>query len=289
MQTTLAAPVTLTGVGIHTGETVSLTLHPAEVDTGIVFRRDDLPDKPCTEAHVNYVTDTMLGTTLCNGSAEFKTIEHVLSALSGLEIDNVLISTNGCEFPVLDGSAMAVVFLIQEAGVVEVDATRRYIRLTQPIELEDVASDDGLQIRLEPYDGFQIRYTLDYDHPLFTEDDSSYCYEHSKEDYVRSICRARTFGFSRDLEYMHAQNKCLAANRMNALVIGDFSVLNQAGLRYKDEFARHKILDALGDFYLLGAPLLAKIDARKSGHTSNVAMMRKLLEHTECFEYVDRA
>ncbi|MFY0665274.1 MAG: UDP-3-O-acyl-N-acetylglucosamine deacetylase [Natronospirillum sp.] len=281
-QRTLRNAIKATGVGLHSGEKVFLTLRPAPVDTGIVFRRTDLSPEVEIQAFAKNVGDTTLSTTLMKGDVRVDTVEHLLSAMAGLGIDNVYVDVSAAEVPIMDGSAGPFVFLLQSAGIAEQDAAKKYIRIIRPIEVRD-----GDRVaRFEPYDGFKISFKIDFDHPVFSSGNQFASLDFSSSTFVKEISRARTFGFMRDFEYLRANNLALGANFNNAIAMDEYRVLNEDGLRYEDEFVKHKILDAVGDLYLLGHSLIGHFIAEKSGHGLNNLLLRELICHPETWEYM---
>ncbi|MEX0584441.1 MAG: UDP-3-O-acyl-N-acetylglucosamine deacetylase, partial [Natronospirillum sp.] len=279
---TLRNAIKATGVGLHSGEKVFLTLRPAPVDTGIVFRRTDLEPPVDLHAFAKNVGDTTLSTTLMNGEVRVDTVEHLLSALAGLGVDNAYVEVSAAEVPIMDGSAGPFVFLLQSAGIAEQEAAKKYIRILRPVEVRD-----GDRIaRFEPYDGFKISFKIDFDHPAFAADKQYASLEFSSSTFVKEISRARTFGFMRDFEYLRANNLALGANFNNAIAMDEYRILNEDGLRYEDEFVKHKILDAVGDLYLLGHSLIGHFIAEKSGHGLNNMLLRELICHPESWEYM---
>lgn len=281
-QRTLRNAIKATGVGLHSGEKVFLTLRPAPVDTGIVFRRTDLSPEVEIQAFAKNVGDTTLSTTLMKGDVRVDTVEHLLSAMAGLGIDNVYVDVSAAEVPIMDGSAGPFVFLLQSAGIAEQEAAKKYIRIIRPIEVRD-----GDRVaRFEPYDGFKISFKIDFDHPVFSSGKQFASLDFSSSTFVKEISRARTFGFMRDFEYLRANNLALGANFNNAIAMDEYRVLNEDGLRYEDEFVKHKILDAVGDLYLLGHSLIGHFIAEKSGHGLNNLLLRELICHPETWEYM---
>lgn len=281
-QRTLQNIVRATGVGLHSGEKVFLTLRPAPVDTGIVFRRVDLEPVVEIPARGDLVSETTLCTGLSCGAAKVQTVEHLLSALAGLGVDNAWIELSAAEVPIMDGSAGPFVFLLQSAGIVEQDAPKRFIRIKREVEVRD-----GDKIaRFRPFDGFRLDFTVEFNHPAIPASQSSARLEFSTEQYIQEISRARTFGFMRDLEYMRERNLGLGGSMDNAIVLDEFRVLNEDGLRYPDEFVRHKILDAVGDLYLAGHPILGAYEGYKSGHALNNQLVRTLLADADAWELV---
>jgi UDP-3-O-[3-hydroxymyristoyl] N-acetylglucosamine deacetylase len=284
-QRTLKNVIRATGVGLHSGEKVFLTLRPAPVDAGIVFRRIDLDPVVEVPARADLVTETVLCTGLSSGAGKVMTVEHLLSALAGLGIDNCYIDLSAPEVPIMDGSAGPFVFLLQSAGIREQEAPKRFIRVKRPVEVRD-----GDKIaRFEPHDGFRIGFTVVFDHPAIPAAQSRAEVEFSTASYVKEVSRARTFGFMRDLEYMRERNLGLGGSMDNAIVLDEFRVLNDDGLRYADEFVRHKILDAVGDLYLAGRPIIGAFEGYKSGHALNNKLVRALLAERSAWEEVSFA
>jgi UDP-3-O-[3-hydroxymyristoyl] N-acetylglucosamine deacetylase len=284
-QRTLGNVIRATGVGLHGGEKVFLTLRPAPVDTGIVFRRIDLNPVVEMPAAAGLVTETTLCTGLSCGGAKVQTVEHLMSALAGLGIDNAYIELSAAEVPIMDGSAGPFVFLLESAGIVEQHAAKRFIRILKPVEVRD-----GDKIaRFEPHDGFRLGFTVKFNHPAIPDSLSRVEVEFSTRAYIREISRARTFGFMRDLEFMRERNLGLGGSMDNAIVLDEFRVLNEDGLRYADEFVRHKVLDAVGDLYLAGHAILGAYEGYKSGHALNNALVRALLADAEAWEEVSFA
>ncbi|MBU0455387.1 MAG: UDP-3-O-acyl-N-acetylglucosamine deacetylase [Pseudomonadota bacterium] len=286
-QRTLNNAIEATGIAVHSGLRAKLTLRPAAVNTGIVFRRVDLPSPVDLFAKVENVGDTTLSTTLVgydehHHAVKVSTVEHLLAAFAGLGIDNAYVDINTSEVPVMDGSAGPFVFLIQSAGIKEQKALKRFIRIKKPIRVKD----GDKWASLEPYDGFCVDFTIDFDHPVFRKSSSRLSFDFSCISFIKEISRARTFGFLSDFERMRAMNLALGATLDNAIAVDDFRVLNEDGLRYDDEFVKHKILDAVGDLYLLGNPLIGKFTGHKSGHAVNNKLLRKLLATESAWEYV---
>ncbi|MDR7192266.1 UDP-3-O-acyl-N-acetylglucosamine deacetylase [Luteimonas terrae] len=281
-QRTIKNVIRATGVGLHSGEKVFLTLRPAAPDTGIVFRRVDLDPVVEIPADGNLVTETTLCTGLSCGPAKVQTVEHLMSALAGLGVDNLYVELSAAEVPIMDGSSGPFVFLLQSAGVVEQEVPKRFIRVLKPVEVRE-----GDKIaRFEPYDGFKLDFTIAFDHPAIPLAQSRAEVEFSTEAYIREVSRARTFGFMRDLEYMRERNLGLGGSMDNAIVLDEFRVLNDDGLRYANEFVRHKILDAVGDLYLAGHPILGRFVGYKSGHALNNKLVRALLAEADAWEKV---
>jgi len=282
-QRTLKNVIRATGVGLHTGEKVYLTLRPAAPDTGIVFRRVDFDEPVVIKADPFNVGDTTLNTTLFSGGASVSTVEHLLSAMAGLGIDNCYVDLSAPEVPIMDGSAGPFVFLIQSAGITEQEAAKRFIRIRRPIRVD---GDEGKFAQFKPYDGFKVGFTIEFDHPLFNGLCQESSIDFSSTSFVKEVSRARTFGFLKDIEAMRAQNLALGGSLDNAIVVDDYRVLNEDGLRYHDEFAKHKILDAIGDLYLLGRSLIGSFQGFKSGHALNNALLRTLLADETAWEEV---
>ena len=281
-QRTLKNVIRATGVGLHGGEKVFLTLRPAPADTGIVFRRIDLDPVVEIPASAALVSETTLCTGLSCDGAKVQTIEHLMSAFAGLGIDNAWVELTAPEIPIMDGSAGPFVFLLQSAGIVEQNAPKRFIRIKKPVEVRE-----GDKIaRFEPHDGFKIGFTVKFDHPAIPDSLSRVDVDFSTQAYVQEVSRARTFGFMRDLEYMRERNLGLGGSMDNAIVLDEFRVLNEDGLRYADEFVRHKILDAVGDLYLAGHPIIGAYEGYKSGHALNNKLVRALLADAGAWEEV---
>ena len=281
-QRTLKNVIRATGVGLHSGEKVFLTLRPAAVDTGIVFRRVDLEPAVEIPADAALVTETMLCTGLSRGPGKVMTVEHLMSAFAGLGIDNAYVDLSAAEVPIMDGSAGPFVFLLQSAGIVEQSAPKRFMRILRPVEVRD-----GDKVaRFVPHDGFRLDFTVEFNHPAIPTAQSRAVVDFSSEAYIREVSRARTFGFMRDLEFMRERNLGLGGSMDNAIVLDEFRVLNDDGLRYADEFVRHKILDAVGDLYLAGHPIIGAYEARKSGHALNNKLVRALLAEQDAWEEV---
>ncbi|MGQ4584513.1 UDP-3-O-acyl-N-acetylglucosamine deacetylase [Lysobacter sp. F60174L2] len=281
-QRTLKNVIRATGVGLHSGEKVFLTLRPAPVDAGILFRRVDLDPVVEIPARADLVTETVLCTGLSQGAGKVMTVEHLLSALAGLGIDNCYIDLSAPEVPIMDGSAGPFVFLLQSAGVAEQEAPKRFIRIKHPVEVRD-----GDKVaRFEPYDGFRLGFTVVFNHPAIPETQSRAEVEFSTANYIKEVSRARTFGFMHDLEYMRERNLGLGGSMDNAIVLDEFRVLNEDGLRYADEFVRHKILDAVGDLYLAGHAIIGAYEGHKSGHALNNKLVRALLAEQSAWDIV---
>ncbi len=288
-QRTLKTLTRAVGVGLHSGQRVELTLRPAQPDTGIVFRRVDLPEPVDIPISAQAVVDTRMASTIGVGSAKVHTVEHLMSACAGLGLDNLYIDITAEEVPILDGSSASFVFLLQSAGVALQNAPKRFVRVKRPIE---VRQGEGAQLkwaRLEPYHGFKLRFDIDFAHPAVDSTGQSVEFDMGRDNYSRDIARARTFGFTRDVEMLRANGLALGGGLDNAIVMDDYKVLNPEGLRYDDEFAKHKILDAMGDLYLLGKPLLAAYSAFRSGHAMNNDLLRALLAQPDAWEEVSFA
>lgn len=281
-QRTLKNVIRATGVGLHSGEKVYMTLRPAPADSGIVFRRIDLEPVVEIPADAGLVSETTLCTGLSREGAKVMTVEHLMSAMAGLGVDNAYVELSSAELPIMDGSAGPFVFLLQSAGVVEQNAPKRFIRIKHPVE----ARDGDKLARFTPYDGFRLGFTVVFDHPMIPASQSRAEVEFSTAAYIREVARARTFGFMRDLEYMRERNLGLGGSMDNAIVLDEFRVLNDDGLRYADEFVRHKILDAVGDLYLAGHPILGAYEGFKSGHALNNKLVRALLATPTAWEEV---
>jgi UDP-3-O-[3-hydroxymyristoyl] N-acetylglucosamine deacetylase len=281
-QRTLKEPVRTKGIGLHTGVKVEITLRPAPSDTGIVFRRMDLDPPAELKADPYLVTDTRLCSMLESGPAKVSTVEHLMSALAGLGIDNALVDLTGPEIPILDGSSAPFVYLLQSAGIVEQDAPKRYVRILRPIEVRD---GDKLA-RLTPHNGFKIEFTIDFKHPVFEKSGKTVSIDFAETAYAKEVARARTFGFMHEVEALRNSGLALGGSLDNAIVMDEYRVLNVEGLRYEDEFVKHKVLDAIGDLYLLGHPIIGAFEAYKSGHALNNALLRELLQHQEAWEFV---
>ncbi|MFT5139158.1 MAG: UDP-3-O-[3-hydroxymyristoyl] N-acetylglucosamine deacetylase [Lysobacterales bacterium] len=281
-QRTLKNVIRATGVGIHTGEKVYMTLRPAAVNTGIIFRRVDL--EPAVDIHATAanVGDTSMSTTLVQDGVRVSTVEHLLSAMAGMGIDNAYVDVSAAEVPIMDGSAGPFVFLIQSAGIEEQSSAKRFIKILEPIEIRH----DDKWARFEPYDGFKVSFKIDFNHPVFKSHTSYASVDFSTTSFLKEVSRARTFGFMRDLEMLRDRNLVLGGSMDNAVVLDDYRVLNEDGLRYEDEFVKHKVLDAIGDLYLLGHGLIGAYSGFKSGHELNNLLLRKLLDTPSAWEEV---
>jgi UDP-3-O-[3-hydroxymyristoyl] N-acetylglucosamine deacetylase len=281
-QRTLKNVIRATGVGLHTGEKVYLTLRPAVPDTGIVFRRVDLDSPVDIPARAENVGDTRLSTTLVKDGARISTVEHLLSAFAGLGIDNAYVDVSAAEVPIMDGSAGPFVFLIQSAGVEEQNVAKRFIRIKRPVE---VTEGDKIA-RFEPFNGFKVSFGIDFDHPAMASESRRSEIDFSSTSFVKEVSRARTFGFLRDIEMLRDSGLALGGSMDNAIVIDDFRVINEDGLRYEDEFVKHKILDAIGDLYLLGHSLIGAFSGYKSGHELNNRLLKALIAQPEAWEEI---
>ena len=285
-QRTLKSLTKAVGVGLHSGQRVELTLRPAAPDTGIVFRRVDLPQPVDILISAEAVTDTRLASTISNGSAKVHTVEHLMSACAGLGIDNLIVDITAEEVPILDGSASSFVFLLQSAGIALQAAPKRFIRVIKPVEVREGEGANSKWARLSPYEGYKLSFEIDFDHPAVDSTGQRVEFDFSLNSYSRDIARARTFGFTKDVEMMRANGLALGGGLDNAIVMDDYKVLNSDGLRYNDEFVKHKILDAMGDLYLLGKPLLAAYSAFRSGHAMNNKLLRELLSRKDAYEII---
>src|SRR5579862_622019 len=281
-QRTLKTTIRTTGVGLHTGARVELTLRPAPADSGIVFHRVDLPEPVDIPAQAANVGDTRLSSTLSLHGASISTVEHLMSALAGVGIDNLHIDVSGPELPVMDGSAGPFVFLLQSAGIVEQNTAKQYLRVRAPVEMRD----GDKWARFEPFAGFKLDFTIDFPHPVFGTESRHVTVDFAEHSYVKEVARARTFAFMQDVEAMRAAGLALGGSLRNAIVLDDTRVLNSEGLRYDNEFVKHKVLDAIGDLYLLGHPLIGQYTAYKPGHALNNALARALLARPEAWELV---
>jgi len=281
-QRTLKNVIRATGVGIHTGEKVFMTLRPAPVNTGIIFRRTDLDPVMEVPAFATHVGDTSMNTSLEQDGVRVSTVEHLMSAFAGLGIDNAYVDLSNAEVPIMDGSAGPFVFLIQSAGIEVQSAAKRFIRILEPVEIRK----DDKWARIDPFDGFRVSFKIDFNHPVFRSHQSFASVDFSTTSYLKEIARARTFGFMRDIEMLRERNLVLGGSMDNAVVLDDYRVLNEDGLRYEDEFVKHKVLDAIGDLYLLGHGLIGAFSGYKSGHELNNLLLRELLEQPAAWEEV---
>ncbi|MFD1259499.1 UDP-3-O-acyl-N-acetylglucosamine deacetylase [Entomomonas asaccharolytica] len=281
-QRTLKNTIRATGVGLHSGKKVYLTLKPAPVDSGIVFCRADLDPMVEIPARAENVGETTLSTTLMKDGVRIDTVEHLLSAMAGLGIDNARIELSCSEVPIMDGSAGPFVFLIQSAGLEEQDAPKRFIRIKKEVSVED----NGKKATFLPFDGFKVSFEIDFDHPAFKKHTQSATIDFSSTTFVKEVSRARTFGFMREIEYLRSKDLTLGGSLENAIVVGDEGVMNEDGLRYEDEFVKHKILDSIGDLYLLGHSLVGEFIGFKSGHALNNKLLRTLISQPDAWEMV---
>ncbi len=285
-QRTLKTLTRAVGVGLHSGQRVELTLRPAPADTGIVFRRVDLPESVEIAVNAQAITDTRMASTIGMGNAKVHTIEHLMSACAGLGIDNLYVDITAEEVPILDGSASSFVFLLQSAGVVTQKAPKKFIRVLKPVEVREGEGAQAKWARLEPYHGFSLSFEIDFRHPAVDSTGQMVKFDFTEGVYSRDIARARTFGFTKDVEMLRANGLALGGGLDNAIVMDDYRVLNSDGLRYDDEFVKHKILDAMGDLYILGKPMLAAYSAFRSGHAMNNRLLRELLSQPDAYEVV---
>jgi len=281
-QRTLKNVIRATGVGLHTGKKVLLTLRPASANTGIIFRRVDLDPAVEIPAKPKYVGDTSLSTTLVKDNIRISTVEHLLSALAGFGIDNAFVDLTADEVPIMDGSAGPFVFLIQSAGIVEQNAAKKFLRIKEKVRVDK----DEKWAMFEPFDGFKVGFSIEFDHPVFNQNNCHAEIDFSTTSFVKEVSRARTFGFMRDVELLRQKNLVLGGSLDNAVVVDDYRILNEDGLRYADECVKHKILDAIGDLYLLGHSLIGAFKGHKSGHALNNTLIRELLLNEDAWELV---
>ena len=281
-QRTLKNSIRATGVGLHTGRKVLMALRPGPANSGIVFRRTDLDEPADIHATAENVGETTLGTTLIQGDVKVSTIEHLLSAFAGLGIDNAVVELSSSEVPIMDGSAGPFVFLLQSAGLEEQNSAKKFVRILKRVKVED----GDKWARFDPYDGFKVNFEIEFDHPVFKRRSQVASMDFSTTTFLREVSRARTFGFMRDLEYMRSRNLALGGNLDNAIVLDEYRILNEDGLRYEDEFVKHKILDAIGDLYLLGHSLIGEFSGYKSGHALNNRLLRTLIADPSAWEEV---
>lgn len=279
-QRTLKNTIRATGVGLHSGKKVYLTLRPAAPDTGIIFCRTDLDPVVEIAAVANNVGDTILSTTLVHDDVRVDTVEHLLSAMAGLGVDNAYVELSSAEVPIMDGSAGPFVFLIQSAGIKEQSVAKKFIRIKRKIKI----SDGDKWASFEPFNGFKVTFEIDFDHPVFRNRKQEISIDFSSTSFVKEVSRARTFGFMRDIEYLRSKNLALGGSMDNAIVVDDYRILNEDGLRYEDEFVKHKVLDAIGDLYLLGNSLIGEFKGCKSGHGLNNLLLRKLMSEPDAWE-----
>ncbi len=281
-QRTLKNAIRATGVGLHTGQKIFLTLLPAPVDTGIIFRRVDLDPVVEIEAKAENVGDTTLSTTLVQGDVRVSTVEHLLSAMAGLGIDNAIVEVSAPEVPIMDGSAGPFVFLIQSAGIEEQAAAKKFIRIKRPV----IVKDGDKVAKFLPFDGFKVSFSIEFDHPVFQGRDLKAVVDFSSTSFVKEVSRARTFGFMHEVEYLRSKGLAKGGSVDNAILVDEYRVVNEDGLRYEDEFVKHKILDAIGDLYLLGNSLIGEFQAHKSGHALNNKSLRQLIAEKDAWEMV---
>lgn len=282
-QRTLKNIIKATGIGVHTGLKIKLILNPAPINTGIIFRRNDLTPTVEIKAHPKNIGETRLSSSLTNGDVTVHTVEHLLAAFAGLGIDNAYVDVNAPEIPIMDGSAGPFVFLIQSAGIEEQNSAKKFIKIKEKIEV----SNGDKYAKLAPYNGFKIDFGLSYEHPFFKKNSQNLEIDFANHSFIKEISRARTYGFMSDYENMRAQNLAIGASLDNAIVLNKYSVVNEGGLRYHNEFVKHKILDAIGDLYLLGYNIIGHFTGYKSGHALNNALLNKLLENEQCWEIVE--
>lgn len=285
-QRTLKSLTRAVGVGLHSGQRVELTLRPAPPDTGIVFRRTDLSIPVDIAVNTHAVTDTRMASTLSNGLVKVQTVEHLMSACAGLGLDNVYVDITAEEIPILDGSAASFVFLLQSAGVQLQNAPKRFLRVKRAVEVREGAGDSLKWARLEPHNGYKLRFEISFDHPAVDSTGQCVEFDMGSNSYAREIARARTFGFTKDVEMMRNNGLALGGGLDNVIVMDDYKVLNADGLRYDDEFVKHKLLDAIGDLYCAGKPLLASYSAYRSGHALNNLLLRALLREQDAWDIV---
>ncbi len=281
-QRTLKNVIRASGVGLHTGEKIHLTLRPAQENSGIIFMRSDIQDSPRIKACIDNVGDTQLSTSLEKNGVKVSTVEHLLSAIAGLGIDNLFVELSGPEVPIMDGSASPFVFLLQSAGVQEQAVAKTFVRIKKPVRVVD----QDRWAEFQPYNGFKVAFTIDFDHPVFQARPQFAEIDFSSTSFVKEVCRSRTFGFLRDFEFLRAQNLALGGSLDNAIAVDDQKILNEDGLRYEDEFVKHKILDAIGDLYLLGHSLIGSFKGYKSGHELNNKLLKTLLNDSTAWEEV---
>lgn len=286
-QRTIKHRISTTGIGLHSGQKVTLVLYPAPVNTGIVFRRVDVDPAVELPAHASYVGDTTLATSLTKDGVKLSTVEHLLSAIAGLGIDNLYIDVDAAEIPIMDGSAAPFVFLLQSAGIQNQTAAKRFIRILRPIQVEEgePGTPQYKSAKFMPHEGFKVAFTIEFNHPLFNGAQSLEM-DLSATSFVKEVSRARTFGFKAEYEWLRSRNLALGGSLDNAIVIDDFKILNEDGLRYQDELVRHKILDAIGDLSMLGSPIVGAFEGYKSGHAMNNLLLRALLAEQDAWEYV---
>ena len=282
LQRTLKTAIRATGVGLHSGEKVTLVLKPAPENSGIVFQRVDLPESTPFRVEPSQVNDTRLSSTLVHNGVRIGTIEHLMSSFAGLGLDNVIVEVDAPEMPIMDGSAAPFIYLLQTAGIVDQAAPKRFVRVLKTIEV----GEGDKWVKLEPHEGYKVALTIDFQHPAFRKSSRLIEIDFAQQNYISEISRARTFGFIHEVEYLRANGLARGGTMDNAVVIDEYRVLNPGGLRFEDEFVRHKVLDAIGDLYILGYPLIASFSGYKSGHAMNNKLLRALLADDEAWEYV---
>jgi len=284
-QRTIKTSVTAIGVGLHSGCRVKLTLKPAKIDQGIIFVRTDLPNQPRVKCHPFLVNDTRLSSTLVdNDNVRIATVEHLMSAFACFGIDNVIVELSAVETPIMDGSSNSFLYLLNQAEIVEQSAKKKYIKIKQVLDIIDV--EENRWVRLEPFAGFKVKLSISFDHPFFKDEYNTFEIDFAKQSYVDEISRARTFGFMYEIENLRKNGLGLGGNLNNAVVIDEDTVLNLGGLRFENEFVRHKILDAIGDLYIIGYPLIGFFEGYRSGHAINNKLLRKLLNTPEAWEFI---
>lgn len=282
LQRTLKTMIRATGVGLHSGEKVTLVLKPAPENTGIIFHRVDLPESTPFRVEPFLVNDTRLSSTLVRDGVRVGTIEHLMSSFAGLGLDNVIVEVDAPEMPIMDGSAAPFIYLLQNAGIVDQAAPKRFVRVLKPVE----AREGDKWVKLDPYEGYKVALTIDFQHPAFRKSSRLIEIDFAQQNYISEIARARTFGFIQEVEFLRANGLARGGTMDNAVVIDEYRVLNPGGLRFEDEFVRHKVLDAIGDLYILGHPLIAAFSGYKSGHALNNKLLRTLLADDTAWEYV---
>lgn len=281
-QRTVKNSISTKGIGLHSGHRVSITIRPADINTGIMFRRIDLDGGPAIKASGLMVGDTRMCSCLEDGHVKIATIEHAMSALAGLGIDNAWIDLDSPEVPILDGSASPFVFLLQQAGICEQNAPKKFLRIKERVEVVD----GDKKASFEPYDGYALEFNIHFNHPAIQKTDNHVSFDFGRDSYLKEIARARTFGFAQEVEFLRENNLALGGGLFNAVVLDEYRVLNNEGLRYDSEFVRHKILDAIGDLYLIGYPILGKFEAFKSGHDLNNKLVRAVLANENAYEII---
>lgn len=285
-QRTIRQVLKATGIGLHSGKRVNMTLRPAAPNTGIVFRRIDLPQPVDFPVNATAIGDTRMASTLEQQGAKISTIEHLMSALCGLGIDNIYVDLDAVEVPIMDGSAISFVFLLQQAGIAEQSALKKFIRVTKPVEIREGEGEDLKFARLSPFNGFRLTFEIDFGHPAIDQTGQKVEVDFATRSFVNDIARARTFGFTQDVEMLRNVGLALGGNLDNAIVMDEYRILNPDGLRYDDEFVKHKVLDAIGDLYVIGHPIIGDYHAFRSGHGLNNQLIRRLIEQPDAFEVV---